>query len=66
MPLRVFVCPPAALEAGQTFSDLLLLAVAESMRRIPAPASSSPDNLSVCVCADCVSVGVLFELDLVI
>lgn len=32
MPLRVFVCPPAALEAGQTFLDLPLAVALDAAR----------------------------------
>lgn len=52
MPLRVFVCPPAALEAGQTFLDLPLAVALDAARPralvsssvpvpVPVPASTS-------------------------
>lgn len=44
MPLRVFVCPPAALEAGQTFLDLPLavaLDVASGLGSSSAPVDST-------------------------
>lgn len=83
MPLRVFVCPPAALETGQTFLDLPLavaLDVASGFGSSSAPVDSTqfqiqfqprlrlrsilPDNLLPTVWS--LSVGVLFEVDLVI
>lgn len=52
MPLRVFVCPPAALEAGQTFLDLPIAVALDAASGsgigfssvpvpVPVPASSS-------------------------
>lgn len=75
MPLRVFVCSPAALEAGQTFLDLPLAVALDAASGsgfgfelgASSSSSSSLDFVPSCqiICYR-LSVGVLFEVDLVI